>query len=154
MRQLIFAHFLSLFMLLDRPLIDSQEHVKTKASRNARQDAFRKSRRGTRCMHGWNERDSYVAHKPRPDENVIFDISPRPGCSLRRIETSLNTFSSLAALYLCLTPNPNFSVEIIRGFPKTSWPRLRYSVRQSRTVILNRPSIIAMSLQRLFSQVA
>lgn len=96
----------------------------------------------------WKQRkDSYVAHKPRPYGNVIFPVSLGPGCSLRLIATSLNASSSLAALYLCLTPNPNRNVEIIRGFPKTSCPSLRYSKRQSGTVIRNRPNMIAMSLR-------
>ena len=98
-------------------------------------------------MRGSNGRDSYVAHKPRPDGNVIFSVPLGPGCSLRLMATSLNTFSNLPALYFCLTPNPNRSVEIIRGFPKTSCPSLRYSKRQSGTVIRNRPNMIAMSLR-------
>lgn len=101
-----------------------------------------------RYMPGRNEKDSYVAHKPRPDGNVIFPVSFGPGCSLRLMVTSLNTFSNLVVLYFCRTPNPNRSVEIIRGFPKTSCPNFRYSKRQSGTVIRNRPNMIAMSLGR------
>ena len=102
----------------------------------------------TRRMCRKDKRGSYVAHKPRPDGNVIFDASVGPGCSFRLMETSLKTFSNLAALYLCLVPNPNRSVVIIRGLPNTSCPSLRYSKRQSGMVIRKRPSMIAIRLRR------
>lgn len=98
------------------------------------------------CTRGSNGKFSYVAHKPRPDGNEIFPVSLDPGCSLRLLVTSLNTSSNFAALYLGLKPKPNLSVVIIRGFPNTSRPSVRYSKRQSGTVIRNRPNMIAMSL--------
>ena len=108
----------------------------------------------TRRMRNSNKKVTYVAHKPRPDGNMILPISPGPGCSLRLLVTSLKTASNLAALYLCLTPSPKRNVETIRGYPKTSCPSRRYSNRQSGMVIRNRPSIIAIRLYRFLADLS
>ena len=100
-------------------------------------------------MHGGKGREIYVAHKARPDSNMIFpdgDFFEDPS---RLLVISLNISSNLTPLYFTLAPEPNRMREVIRGLPKTSCPSFMYSDRQSGTVIRNRPSIIAISLRDL-----
>ena len=94
-----------------------------------------------------NGKYAYVLDIPRPDGNVILvGISDRI-CS-RRAATSRKTSASLAALYLSLVMTPNRSVQKVRGFPNTFSPRVLYSWMQSRTVIRNLPSSMAISLDQ------
>lgn len=88
---------------------------------------------------------TYVLHTLLRERNPLLPFL-LSDLSQRRLTNILKTCSTFLVLYL-LNPNPCESLLGILGLPKTCQIRDSYSCIQSRTVIRNRPNIIAINLE-------